>query len=239
MPFAASSAWRRTSSWKLVLPPSMIVSPGSRCSSSSAICASVASPAGTMIQTARGFSSAATSSAIENDARRALAGDLRRLLRRPVVDDDLVAVADQPADHVRPHPAEPDEPDAHGGQASVVLSRAARQRPLEGGQAGVRVRAEVDPQDRQVVRLDRREVAGGLGVDQLAERVRPAGDRAIGRVVRGQLEEPADRRAALVELAGRVEEARAVAGRRGATGPIAQQRPDAGEGLVAGRRSGR
>ena len=46
----------------------MMVSPGSRCSSSSVICASVASPAGTMIQTARGFSSAATSSAIENDA---------------------------------------------------------------------------------------------------------------------------------------------------------------------------
>ena len=68
MPFALSSAWRRTSSWKFVLPPSMIVSPGSRCSSSSAIWASVASPAGTMIQTARGFSSVATMSAMENDA---------------------------------------------------------------------------------------------------------------------------------------------------------------------------
>ncbi len=56
------------SSWKLVLPPSMIVSPGSRCSSSSSIWASVASPAGTMIQTARGFSSFATSSSIENAA---------------------------------------------------------------------------------------------------------------------------------------------------------------------------
>ena len=43
----------------------MIVSPGSRCSISSSIWASVASPAGTMIQTARGFSSFATSSAIE------------------------------------------------------------------------------------------------------------------------------------------------------------------------------
>src|SRR4051812_24548953 len=58
--------WRRTSSWKLVLPPSMIVSPGSRWPSSSSICASVASPAGTMIQTARGFSSLPTSSSIEN-----------------------------------------------------------------------------------------------------------------------------------------------------------------------------
>ena len=57
-------------------------------------------------------------------------------------------------------------------------------------------------------------------------------------MVRGQLEEPADRRAALVELAGRVEEARAVAGGRRAPGPVAQQRPDPGEGLVAGRRRG-
>ena len=48
------AAW---SSWKFVLPPSMIVSPGARCSRSSSIWASVASPAGTMIQTARGFSS--------------------------------------------------------------------------------------------------------------------------------------------------------------------------------------
>ena len=59
----------------------------------------------------------------------------------------------------------------------------------------------------------------------------------VGRVVRGQLEEPADRRAALVQLAGRVEEARAVAGGRRPAGPVAQQRADPGEGLVAlGRR---
>ena len=63
MPCFASSAWRRTSSWKFVLPPSTIVSPASRCSTSSAICASVASPAGTMIHVTRGFSSFATSSA--------------------------------------------------------------------------------------------------------------------------------------------------------------------------------
>ena len=121
-----------------------------------------------MTQTARGFSSAATSSAIENDACRALAGDLLGLLRRPVVDDDLVAVADEPADHVGAHPAETDEPDAHRDQASVGVE-GGRERPLEGGQAGVRIRAEVDPQDRQVVRLDRGEVAGRLGVDELAE----------------------------------------------------------------------
>ena len=59
----------------------------------------------------------------------------------------------------------------------------------------------------------------------------------VGRVVRGQLEEPADRRAALVELAGRVQEARAVAGRRRPAGPVAQERPDPREGRIpVGRR---
>ena len=60
----------------------------------------------------------------------------------------------------------------------------------------------------------------------------------VGRVVRGQLEEPADRRAALVELAGRVQEARAVAGGRRPAGPVAEERPDPGEGLVARRGRG-
>ena len=168
---------------------------------------------------------------------RALAGDLLGLLRGPVVDDDLVAVADEPADHVGPHPAEADEPELHRDQASVDEGRG--ERPFERGQPGVGVGAEVDPQDRQVVRFDGAEVARGLGVDELAEGVRPARDVEVGRVVGGQLEEPADRRAALVELAGRVQEARAVAGRRRALRPVAQQRPDPGEGLVAGRRSGR
>ncbi len=171
--------------------------------------------------------------------RRALAGDLRGLLRRPVVDHDLVAVADEPADHVGAHPAEADEPDAHLDQASVGVSRALPRARSQGRQAGVRVRAEVDAKDRQVVGLDRGEVAGRLGVDQLPEGVRPARDRPVGRVVRGQLDEPADRRAALVELAGRMQEARAVAGRRGPPGPVAQQRADPGHGLVAGRRSAR
>ena len=90
------------------------------------------------------------------------------------------------------------------------------------------------------MRLDGGEVAGRLGVDELAEGVRPAGDRRTSAGWSdGQLEEPADRRAALVELAGRMQEARAVAGGRGAAGPVAQQRPDAGEGLVARPVSGR
>ena len=56
--------------------------------------------------------------------RRTLARDLRGLLGRPVVDDDLVPVADEPADHVGAHPAQTDEPDAHVVQASVVWAAA-------------------------------------------------------------------------------------------------------------------
>ena len=91
------------------------------------------------------------------------------------------------------------------------------------------------------MRFDGAEVARRLGVDELAERVRPAGDLEVGRVIRGQLEEPADRGAALVELAGRVEEARAVAGRGRPLRLVAQQRPDPGDGVVTfrGRRDER
>ena len=233
MPFSLSSAWRRTSSWKFVLPPSMIVSPGSRCSSSSCdlglggVAGRDHDPDGARLLQ-RG-----DQSAIENDAVAPSPAISLRLLRRPVVDDDLVPVADQPADHVGPHPAEADEPDAHGWSGLRAWFEGGRQRTLERGQAGVRVGAEVDPDDRQVVRFDRREVARRLGVDELAERVRPARDVQVGRVIRGQLEEPADRGAALVQLAGRVEEARAVAGGRRAAGPVTEQRADPGERVVA------
>src|SRR3954447_1230644 len=54
--------------------------------------------------------------------RRPLGSDLARLLRCPVVDHDVVAVAHEPADHVGPHPAQTDEPDAHCRQASVGVS---------------------------------------------------------------------------------------------------------------------
>ena len=75
---------------------------------------------------------------LDREGRRrsvALGLDLRRLLRRPVVDHDLVPVADQPADHVGAHPTETDEADPHvrsslrqvvASAASSARSRAAR-----------------------------------------------------------------------------------------------------------------
>src|SRR6478672_6361966 len=242
MPFALSSACRRTSSWKFVFPPSMIVSPGSRCSISSAIWASVASPAGTMIQTARGFSSFSTSSAIE---KAAIAPSPAISLVFSGV--RLYATTSWPSPSrrrtmlapIRPRPTNPIRircaslsmvrPASIGALARVCGGSVARERlaedRLQRDEPALGV-GEVDAEDRQVVGLDRREVALGLGVDQAAERVRPARDRPIVRVVRGELEEPADRRAALVELAGRMEEARPVAGGRGAVGRVAEHRAD-------------
>ena len=163
-------------------------------------------------------------------------------------------VANEAADHVRPHPAEPDEPDLHSGPPvrrifDCSASRAVNKPPriTRGGAPGrgpLRAAArsasgsvEVDTDDRQVVGLDRLEVALGLGVDQPAERVGPTGDRSVDRMVRRQLDEPASRRAALVELAGRVQEARPVAGGRGVAGRVAEEGPDAGDrGVAAGGR---
>src|SRR5690242_835243 len=73
---------------------------------------------------------------------------------------------------------------------------------LERFEAGVEVRPEVDVDHRPAVGQQRVAIALGLGIDQLAERVRPAGDGPIDRMARGELEEDPGRRAALVELAG-------------------------------------
>ena len=82
------------------------------------------------------------------------------------------------------------------------------QSALEGREGRVGILAQVDPGDGQVVRLDRSEVAGRLRVDELAEGVRPTWDGPVMRMVGRELEEPADGRPALVELARRMQEAR-------------------------------
>src|SRR6478735_91635 len=242
MPWSLSSACRRWSSWKFVFPPSMIVSPGSRCSISSAIWASVASPAGTMIQTARGFSSFSTSSAIE---KAAIAPSPAISLVFSGV--RLYATTSWPSPSrrrtmlapIRPRPTNPIRircaslsmvrPASIGALARVCGGSVARERlaedRLQRDEPALGV-GEVHAEDRQVVGFDRREVPFCLGVDQAAEGVRPAGDRPVVGVVRRDLEEPADRRATLVELAGRVEEARSVAGGGGALGRVPEQGAD-------------
>src|ERR1035437_1143407 len=93
---------------------------------------------------------------------------------------------------------------------------------LEDGEAGVRVGPEVDANDRQLVVLDRSGVADRLGIDELAEAVRLAGDVSIVGMLGDELQEPADRGAALVELPRRMQEAGSESDGRGPAGPIAE-----------------
>ena len=91
----------------------------------------------------------------------------------------------------------------------------AGQRVGERLQPGVDVGAQVDAQRAAAAALEHLQIAQRLRVAQGGEGVALAGDGQIGRRVRGQLQEDARVRAALVQLAGRVQEARAVAdGRR-------------------------
>ena len=74
---------------------------------------------------------------------------------------------------------------------------------------------EVDAEGRQAVAAEGREVAQGLGSMSMPNvSLRPGMGTSAGAAT-GELDEAADRRAALVELAGRVQEARPVAERRG------------------------
>src|ERR1035437_4064244 len=129
---------------------------------------------------------------------------------------------------MRPSPMKP-------SSMALCLLEGGGQGALEGGEAGVRVWSEVDTHDRQLVVLDRASVADGLRVDQAAEGVCLTRDLEIVRVLTHELEEPADRGAALVQLPGGVEETRAVTHGRGSVCLIAQQRPDCQQGRVAGR----
>ena len=74
---------------------------------------SVMSPAGTISHTARGFASFATKSA--SDAHRSAPSSSSAVTASVDVGHDaLVAVAQQPADHVGAHPAEADHSELHG-----------------------------------------------------------------------------------------------------------------------------
>ena len=90
----------------------MMMSSGLQQLASASTVASVISPAGSITQTVRGFSSLPTNSS-SAPARRALAGERRDRLRVPVVDDAVMARAHQPADDVAAHPAEADHAELH------------------------------------------------------------------------------------------------------------------------------
>src|SRR5450759_3928057 len=199
--------------------------------------ASVASPAGTMIQTARGAGNPATSSpTLKAPSAPSV------MISRVFSGVRLKATTSWPSRTsrrtmfapIRPRPMKP----MRIGSLLVWSARSDRalrltvgrwlreslaKRPFERRKTGVDVGAEVDAEHRQVVRLERLEVTEGLGIHQLPEAERSPRDLDIDRVVGRELEEPADRRAALVELARGVQEARAEPARRRATGRVAEE----------------
>src|SRR5262245_31372254 len=98
------------------------------------------------------------------------------------------------------------------------------------------VGTEVDAEGAAAALGEHGEVASGLGGLDDAEREVPSGDGEVGRVVGGDLQEDAAVRAALVGLAGRVQEARAEADAGRGPRSVAERRPDRGQlGLVLGR----
>ena len=82
---------------------------------------------------------------------------------------------------------------------------------------------ELDAGDAAAALAQRVEVAGRLGADQPGEAERLAGDRQLGAVVLDDLQEAPGVRAALVELAGRVQVARPEPVRDDAAGPLAER----------------
>ena len=96
---------------------------------------------------------------------------------------------------------------------------------------------DVDARDAAAALLQRREVPGGLRADQPAEAERLAGDRQLVARVVDHLQEQPRVRAALVQLAGRVQIARAVPVRDDEAAAVAQRLHEAGDPLVVrGRR---
>ena len=78
----------------------------------------------------------------------------------------------------------------------------------QGSDGRNRVALELDALGREPVRPQRLEIAGGLRGDQRPERVAGAGDVRVALGCADELQEASGRRAALVQLAGRVQETR-------------------------------
>ena len=179
----------------------------------------------------RGALSMATTSARGEGAIEALAHDLLRLLG-----ERLKATTRWPAwcsrramlAPIRPRPtiASSTLASCYGRRLGSAQARSL-QRQLERRRPGRPTGGSRS--DRQAVRLERVEVAQRLRIDEHPERLLAAGMGRSSRMAGDQLQEAAGRRAALVQLAGRVQEARPVAEGRRASSSVA----DAAAGCAA------
>ena len=155
------------------------------------------------------------------DRLGALGAELLGLGVGAVPDHHAVAAAQQPPRHVAAHAAQPDHRYVHlvllvcRARAGVVTSvwerpRDQRAEPLDPGDHVV---AEAHAERAAAVRPQGAQVTARLRPLEHAEAVRLAGDVHVLRVVPDELQEQPLVRPALVELAGRVQKARAVAQR--------------------------
>src|SRR5690606_16362861 len=222
MPRSARRAARAMSSLKYVLPPSITTSPGDSTSASVETTASVAAPAGTMDHTARGASSApaspersstarapaSTSGAAEDGSRSYTttswpAASRRRAMLAPMRPSPIIAICII---------------------MSLRISEGDGHHRVEGREAALDV-VQVHAQRATPAVRQHAEVAARLRRLHHAERVAPAGHGQIDGIVAGHLQEHPGVRAALVGLAGGVEEARAEAEARGHAPRVAHAVP--------------
>src|SRR5947209_12948189 len=200
MPLPSRRSASAMAKWKLELPPSMMTSPFSRTSSRVLMVSSVGSPDGSISHTARGGSSAFTRASREpapsapSDASLLTEWSLRShattswpcCVRRSVMLAPM-----------RPSPTIP------------IFIRT----PFPFSTDLLQV-VDLDAQDPPAVGLQALEVADGLGVDECSEVIRLPRDLHVSaRRARCDLHGDDFVGAALVELAGRVQEPRAVARR--------------------------
>src|SRR5712691_11395690 len=100
--------------------------------------------------------------------------------------------------------------------------------------SGRRLFPKRHPQNREPARREGLQVAQRLRLLEDREAKRLAWDGHVFGVVLDDLQEKADLGAAFVQLSGRVEEARPVAGGGGVTGRIAHRSSDRGDGGLRG-----
>src|SRR5579864_5534470 len=214
MPFAASVSARRTSSWKCVLPPSMIVSPGATSALSSAMVDSVGAPAGTMTHTARGASSAVMTSRrpgapvapaawarVTASARRSYATTWWPPRWRRVT-------------MLRPILPSPTKPSCIVWFRIPSMSQPREQRVADLADQHAIGSWQMHVQGAPAGRLERREIAEGLRQFERAERKGLSGNRDVLTRSRREQHEHAAVGSAFVQLAGCVQVARPVAEHR-------------------------
>src|SRR5690349_2678220 len=220
MPLGSSDLERRTSSLKYELPPSMMMSPDSSSCASCSTVFSVGPPAGTMIQTARGWARSLTSSASEAaplapsfSSAATFAGfksvttqSCPPRIRRRTMFAPILPSPTMPSCIVR-SPSSPTSATTEQMGTPPHLLKSLVDRRLEPRQATAGI-GEMHAQGTTLALEQHAEVATRLRGLHDAERVPLAGDLHVVLVLGSDLQKNARVGAALVGLSGGMEETR-------------------------------